>query len=181
MRTNIFRTLSVVTSLMIMAGNVHAQSLEFRARVVSGSCQLDFSDFGNVLDLGSMNMSEVSSGKGYTTPQVPFSIILRQCPAEYPQVSLSFQGEVDENDDRLLAVNHQGPSPLQGAGIAFYDLNTPNSPAPLMAINTGRSVAIATDSEGNAQLRFAAAMMVDGKSPVPGLSQPVVSVTVNYY
>lgn len=181
MKTRVVHVLSLLTLSMIFITSVHAESIAFRSRIVSGSCKLDFSDFGNVLDLGAMRMSETAVAKGYTTAQMPFSINLRECPPEYPQISLTFQGEVDHNDDRLLAVNHQGPSPLQGVGIAFYDLNTPNSPAPLMPINTGRSAAIATDGDGNAQLKFSAAMMVDGQTPVAGLSQPVVSVTVNYY
>lgn len=181
MKTSIFRTLGLLTLTMVLVSSVHAESIAFRARVVSGSCKLDFSDFGSVLDLGAMRMSETAESKGYTTTQVPFSITLRECPPEYPQISLTFQGEADRNDDRLLAVNHEGASPIEGVGIAFYDLNTPDLPASLMPVNTGRSTSVTTDSEGNAQLKFSAAMMVDGQAPVPGFSQPVVSVTINYY
>jgi type 1 fimbria pilin len=161
--------------------NVSASSVDFKGRVVEGHCWLDFSQSGNIIDLGSITTAESAQKKGYATPLVPFNIQLRDCPAEYPAMSLSFNGEADRADDRLLATGTEEYSSLQGIGIALYDLNTQNTPSPIIVINQGRSTPVVTDRYGNANFHFAAAMIIDGATPVAGESQSEVFVQINYF
>jgi type 1 fimbria pilin len=96
--------------------NAFAASTNFKARVLEGKCWLDFVQSGNIIDLGSITTRESVQEKGYTTLPVPFNIQLRDCPAEYPAMSLSFEGETDRADDRLLASGMEKYSSLQGVG-----------------------------------------------------------------
>lgn len=109
---------------------------------------------GQTVPLGTYSTDFLDS-PGKITYLQPFEITLDNCPQNYNDVQIKFEGNVATPNPQLLALQ---PGGAENVGIAIYD-NDKTTQIPLNSWSTGKSVSAAQSTT----LTFYAAYMSMGK------------------
>lgn len=137
--------------------------------IKNGSCNVT-SDNNQKVDLG-MYSTNFLDGVGKTTPLKPFEITLDNCPMNYSGVQVTFEGEVNSQNNQLVAVQSSG---AKNVGIALYDSDK-TTIIPVNSSASGKSVAINQATT----LTFYAAYMSTGEV-TDGSANADISFTIVY-
>lgn len=108
---------------------------------------------------------------GDITPVKPFYITLDNCPDNYNNVQVMFEGDIATGNPQLLAVQ---PGGAQNVGIAIYE-DDKSTLIPLNAASLGKSVSMTQETT----LTFYAAYMSMG-TVMEGTANADVGFTVSY-
>jgi major type 1 subunit fimbrin (pilin) len=149
-----------------------AGTIKFTGEIVDSSCTVVEGDNQDI-DLGGASKTEMATAGNETTPR-NFSINLSGCPANYEQISLTFNGESDDDDGKLI----KSTGDAKGVGIALYDMNSAQSQLDIS--KNPQTDTKKTDASGVTRFDFSASIKASGTPVEPGSVAGVANYTINY-
>ncbi|WP_422528275.1 fimbrial protein [Serratia fonticola] len=147
------------TNLILLIGFVvpfvHAADVTFNinGKIKLSPCEVTLGN-GQTVPLGTYSTDFLDS-VGKVTDLKPFEITLDNCPMNYKDVQIKFEGTAATPNAQLLALQ---PGGAENVGIAIYD-NDKTTLIPLNTWSAGKSVSTAQSTT----LTFYAAYMSMGK------------------
>ncbi|MFC0229389.1 fimbrial protein [Serratia aquatilis] len=137
--------------------------------IKNASCSVSFGN-NQTVPLGTFSTGYLNS-VGKKTPLQPFMIKLDNCPNNYDDVQVTFEGDIDAGNPQLLALQ---PGGAQNVGVAIYDSDK-TSLIPINTASSGKSVSTTQETT----LTFYAAYQSTG-TVTEGAANADVSFTVSY-
>ncbi|MBW5407588.1 fimbrial protein [Morganella morganii] len=158
--------------LVFFASATYAADVVFNitGKIEESACEIIVGN-GQTVSLGFFSTGYLQS-VGDITPMKPFSITLDNCPDNYNDVQVTFEGDAVPGNPQLLKLQSGG---AQNVGIAIYD----SDKTTLIPLNTASSGKSVTTTEETA-LTFYAAYMSTG-TVTEGVANADVSFTVSYH
>jgi len=160
-------------AFLLVCGTSTAQAADIifniTGAIKNSACSVSFGNNQKVA-LGTFSTSYFNGG-GVKTPLQPFTIRLDNCPDNFNDVQVTFEGDIAEGNTQLLALQ---PGGAENVGIAIYDSDK-SSLIPLNAPSSGKSVSTVQETT----LTFYAAYESTGVV-TEGAANADVNFTVSY-
>lgn len=150
--------------------NAYDVLLNVSGSITSATCDIDSSTKDFEVKLGNIPSTEFAS-PGAVSPDVRFSILLKNCNALTTGVKIGFYGTQDGNDPTLLALT---PGGATGIGISIIDASKKKMP-----INIKSESHPLTPSADN-ELVFYGRYMSSSKTVTPGIANATASFMLEY-
>lgn len=161
----------IFISLLFLAPMVKAADVQFNITgIISNSaCTVTFGN-NQTVKLGTYSTRYLDS-VGKSTPLIPFSIIVSDCPQNYQNVQVLFEGDTASGNSELVALH---PGGAENVGIALYDSDKV-SIIPLNNLSSGKEVSTTQETV----LQFYAAYQSTGVVS-EGDANADVNFTISY-
>lgn len=160
-------------AFLLVCGTSTAQAADvmfnINGTIKNAACSVSFGN-NQTVPLGTFSTGYLNSA-GKKTPLQPFMITLDNCPYNYNDVQVTFEGDIATGNPQLLALQSGG---AQNVGVAIYDSDK-TSLIPLNTSSSGKSVSTTQETT----LTFYAAYQSTG-TVTEGAANADVSFTVSY-
>ncbi|MEQ1974451.1 fimbrial protein [Xenorhabdus sp. SGI240] len=175
MKTKLIISSLFVSSVFMSAAHAADGQIKFTGKITASACKIDSNSANQTVNMGTISSSSFA-GAYSTSAATRFSIKLTDCPKDYRQAQVKFDGRSDRASNRLLSLNsNSGENPAQGVAIALYedDSSTP--------IDLARNSRLQYFSDGKTQeLKFVAKYMATAETVTPGAGDAVANFTIVY-
>ncbi|PHM60207.1 fimbrial protein [Xenorhabdus ishibashii] len=175
MKTKLIISTLFVSSVFMSATHANDGKIKFTGKITATACKIDSNSANQTVNMGTINSSSLN-GLNSTSAAISFSIKLTDCPKDYKQAQVRFDGQPDKNNSGLLALNgNGGEDAAKGVAIALYedDSHTPID----LAKNSRPQYFSQRKAE---ELKFIAKYMATADSVTPGAGDAVANFTIIY-
>ncbi|MBC8949471.1 MULTISPECIES: fimbrial protein [Xenorhabdus] len=175
MKTKLIISSLFVSSVFMSTAHAADGQIKFTGKITATACKVDSNSANQTVNMGTISSSSFA-GAYSTSAATRFSIKLTDCPKDYQQAQVKFDGQPDRASSRLLALNSNGgENPAQGIAIALYedDSNTMIN----LAENSRPQYFSQRKTE---ELKFVAKYMATAETVTPGAGDAVANFTIIY-
>lgn len=174
---------SLIASLGLFAGAANADvttvnggNVHFKGELVNAACAVSTDSSNQEVNLGQYRTASFAK-IGDTSAKIPFTIVLNDCdPAVAATAAVAFSGQLDSEDNTLLAVaSANNADTASGVGIEILD----NTSATLAPNGTAFSAA-QNLTEGTNTLHFSARYKATADTTAPGQANADATFVMKY-
>ncbi|MBD2779229.1 fimbrial protein [Xenorhabdus szentirmaii] len=166
----------LVSSVFMSAVHAADGAIKFTGKITASACKVDSGSMDQPVNMGTVS-SNSFNGMGSTSSPTRFSIKLTDCPKEYKNAYVKFDGQTDRTNNWYLALQNNGSEiAAQGVALAIYELNDSSHP---LAI-TQRSMAYPLIENQSNVLSFVAKYIATGDKVTAGSGNSLANFTITY-
>lgn len=151
--------------------------VQFTGSIEDTSCNVTSASANRKVDLGKWTKSYFTGSKIETT-KTPFHINVDNCPGSVKLVAVLFDGNKDQTDPSLLAIN-TGTGNATGVGIKLYEENQSTQVA-LGSVTAKHPVTAGASGNGSADLIFYADYESTGTAVTTGNANATADFNMVY-
>ncbi|WP_434524959.1 fimbrial protein [Photorhabdus asymbiotica] len=165
----------LASSVFISVANAADGKINFTGNIIATACKIDTNSANQNVNMGTIS-SSAFNGVDSTAAATPFSIKLSDCPPEYSNAQVKFDGQTDGKNSNLLALsNDKGQAVADGVAIGIYEEDS-STLIPLIKASKFQAF---TDQK-TAELKFIAKYIATAQTISPGSGDAVANFTIVY-
>ncbi|MDC9593016.1 fimbrial protein [Xenorhabdus sp. IM139775] len=176
MKTKLIISSLFVSSVLMSAAHAADGQIKFTGKITATACKIDSNSANQTVNMGTISSSSFN-GANSTSAPTRFSIKLTDCPEEYNQAQVKFDGQTDRANSRFLALasNKEGRA-AQGVALALYedDSNT------MINIAENSQYQKLIKGQKTNTLNFVAKYIATSNTVTPGAGDSVANFTITY-
>ncbi|MDX7999498.1 fimbrial protein [Xenorhabdus sp. Reich] len=175
MKTKLIISSLFVSSVFISAAHAYDGQIKFTGKITQTACKIDSNSLNQTVNMGTISSSSLDKAGKVSSP-TSFSITLTDCPSEYKQAQVKFDGQPDINNKGLLALSNSTTSPsAKGVAIALFEDDS-NTLIPLAQSSRSQKLS----GQKTEQLNFIAKYIATTDQVEPGSGDSVANFTITY-
>ncbi|WP_340620445.1 fimbrial protein [Xenorhabdus siamensis] len=165
---------SVFMSLAHAAnGNIQDGEIRFTGKIIADACKIDSTSKNQTVNMGTISTNSFS-GVNSTAAATHFSIKLTDCPKTNQYASVKFDGQLDNINNTLLALDNSKPGAADGIAVGIYEQNS-NTPIPMAKTSSQKMI-----ENQNVEMNFVAKYVATKQTIIPGTGNAIANFTIVY-
>ncbi|MDX7988020.1 fimbrial protein [Xenorhabdus sp. 12] len=175
MKTKLIISSLFVSSVLMSTAHAADGQVKFTGKVTASACKVDSGSLDQTVNLGTISASSFN-GIHSTSAPTRFSIKLTDCPTEYKEAQVKFDGQTDRSNSRLLALTSKtGAAVARGVAIALYE---DNGSSLINMAESSRPQSLS--GQKTDELSFVAKYIATTTKVEPGAGDAVANFTITY-
>ncbi|AOM39922.1 fimbrial protein [Xenorhabdus hominickii] len=175
MKTKLIISSLFVSSVFMSTAHAFDGQIKFTGKITATACKVDSNSANQTVNMGTIS-SSAFNGLYSTSAPTRFNIKLTDCPKEYNQAQVKFDGQTDRTNSRFLALSGKnGENVAKGVAIALYEDNSTSLISIAESSHPQRLSGQKTD-----ELSFVAKYIATAEKVEPGAGDAVANFTIIY-
>ncbi|MCE1736522.1 fimbrial protein, partial [Enterobacter hormaechei] len=164
-----------ISSVLMSTAHAADGQVKFTGKITATACKVDSNSANQTVNMGTISSSSFN-GANSTSAATRFSINLTDCPTEYNQAQVKFDGQTDKTNSRFLALTNSKGNAAQGVALALYE---DDSSTAINIAENSQSQKLVAGQKVNT-LDFIAKYIATSNKVVPGSGDAVANFTITY-
>ncbi|WP_340608514.1 fimbrial protein [Xenorhabdus bharatensis] len=173
MKTKLIISSLFISSVFMPMAHAEDGQIKFKGKIISSSCEITQNTKNQTVNMGEISTTSFN-GIGSTAAATHFSIKLTKCPDANKHASVKFDGQSDNINKNLLALENTAPGAADGIAIGIYEPNS-NTPIPMARSSSQKDI-----KNNGAELEFVARYVATKATVTPGTGNAIANFTIDY-